>query len=114
MDGEIQQFEEVAVTSDAPRERIRLTLIGEFRAETPDGQSLLPVSRKARALLCIIGMARPQGALRAVAGALLWTSKHREASCSRCWPRAGAPTCWQPSEAVWFSILNRFGSTCWI
>jgi TolB-like protein/Tfp pilus assembly protein PilF len=79
MDGEIQQFEEVAVTSDAPRERIRLTLIGEFRAETPDGQSLLPVSRKARALLCIIGMARPQGALRAVAGALLWTSKHREA-----------------------------------
>lgn len=79
MDGEIQQFEQVATAGVAPRQRIRLTLIGEFRAETPDGQSLLPVSRKARALLCIIGMARPQGALRAVAGALLWSSKHREA-----------------------------------
>jgi TolB-like protein/Tfp pilus assembly protein PilF len=79
MDGEIQQFEKAAVLGEAPRQRIRLTMIGEFRAETPEGQSLLPVSRKARALLCIIGMARPQGALRAVAGALLWSSKHREA-----------------------------------
>lgn len=79
MDGEIQQFEQIATTTDLPRQRIRLSLIGDFRAETPEGQSLLPVSRKARALLCIIGMARPQGALRAVAGALLWSSKHREA-----------------------------------
>ncbi len=79
MDGEIQQFDQTVIASDRPRERIRLTMIGDFRAETPDGQSLLPVSRKARALLCIIGMARPQGALRAVAGALLWSSKHREA-----------------------------------
>lgn len=79
MDGETQEFEQVAVGSDPARHRIRLKLIGDFRAETPDGQSLLPVSRKARALLCIIAMARPQGALRAVAGTLLWTSKHREA-----------------------------------
>ena len=79
MDGEIQQFERAEIVSDEPQHRIRLTLVGEFRAETPDGRSLLPVSRKARALLCIIGMARPQGALRAVAGALLWSSKHREA-----------------------------------
>ena len=79
MDGEIEQFDRGMTTSDAVRCRIRLSLIGDFRAETPDGQSLLPVSRKARALLCIIGMARPQGALRAVAGALLWSSKHREA-----------------------------------
>ena len=79
MDGEIEQFEQSSITGAATRCRIRLSLIGEFRAETPDGQSLLPVGRKARALLCIIGMARPQGALRAVAGALLWSSKHREA-----------------------------------
>src|SRR6185437_14651155 len=59
--------------------RIRLSLIGEFLAEDAEGNSLLPVSKKARALLCIIAMARPQGALRAVAGALLWSSRNREA-----------------------------------
>ena len=79
MEGEIEYFEPNSMVETAPKYRIRLTLIGDFRAETPDGRSLLPVSRKARALLCIIGMARPQGALRAVAGALLWSSKHREA-----------------------------------
>ncbi len=79
IDGEVEQFEPGSIKVSAAQPRIRLTLIGDFRAETPDGQSLLPVSRKARALLCIIGMARPQGALRAVAGALLWASKHREA-----------------------------------
>ena len=79
MDGEVEQFEQSSIIGEATRCRIRLTMIGDFRAETPDGQSLLPVGRKARALLCIIGMARPQGALRAVAGALLWSSKQREA-----------------------------------
>ena len=79
MDGEIVHIEEHSIVGETPKIRIRLNLIGDFRADSPDGQSLLPVSRKARALLCIIGMARPQGALRAVAGALLWSSKHREA-----------------------------------
>ena len=79
MNGEVDQFEHRSVAETETRYRIRLSLIGDFRAETPDGQSLLPVSRKARALLCIVGMARPQGALRAVAGTLLWSSKHREA-----------------------------------
>lgn len=79
MDSEVEQVGQAAVVKAAPNYRIKLSLIGDFRAETPDGQSLLPVSRKARALLAIIGMARPQGALRAVAGALLWSSKHREA-----------------------------------
>jgi TolB-like protein len=79
MDGEVEQLEQAQATGSTTRCRIRLTLIGDFRAETPDGQSLLPAGRKARALLAIIGMARPQGALRAVAGALLWSSKHREA-----------------------------------
>src|ERR1700712_4864175 len=79
MDGEIVHIEQNSITDDTPRIRIRLRLVGDFRADSPDGQSFLPVSRKARALLCIIGMARPQGALRAVAGALLWSSKHREA-----------------------------------
>ena len=79
MDGEIVHIEPGSIADETPKIRIRLTLVGDFRAESPEGQSLLPVSRKARALLCIIGMARPQGALRAVAGALLWSSKHREA-----------------------------------
>ena len=79
MDGEILHIGQSSNVEENPGIRIRLRLIGDFRADGPDGQSLLPVSRKARALLCIIGMARPQGALRAVAGALLWSSKHREA-----------------------------------
>ena len=79
MDGQIVHIEQNSIRDETPKIRIRLSLVGDFRADGPDGQSLLPVSRKARALLCIIGMARPQGALRAVAGALLWSSKHREA-----------------------------------
>ncbi|MDP9097016.1 MAG: hypothetical protein M3N26_10785, partial [Pseudomonadota bacterium] len=79
MNGEVVHIEPRSSVDQTPKIRIRLTLIGDFRADSPDGQSLLPISRKARALLCIIGMARPQGALRAVAGALLWSSKHREA-----------------------------------
>ncbi len=79
MEGGIAHIEQRSSVDEASKIRIRLTLIGDFKADTADGQSLLPVSRKARALLCIIGMARPQGALRAVAGALLWSSKHREA-----------------------------------
>ena len=79
MDGEIAHIEPRSIVDETPKIRIRLRLIGEFHADSADGASLLPVSRKARALLCIIGMARPQGALRAVAGALLWSSKHREA-----------------------------------
>ena len=79
MDGEILHLGQNSIVKENPGIRIRLRLVGDFRADGPDGQSLLPVSRKARALLCIIGMARPQGALRAVAGALLWSSKHREA-----------------------------------
>ena len=79
MDGEVVHFEQRSVVDKVPAIRIKLRLIGDFRADGPDDQSLLPVSRKARALLCIIGMARPQGALRAVAGALLWPGKHREA-----------------------------------
>ena len=77
--GEVVHFEQDSVVDNSPAIRIKLRLIGDFRADGPDDQSLLPVSRKARALLCIIGMARPQGALRAVAGALLWPGKHREA-----------------------------------
>ncbi len=79
MDSQIVPVEPTSLVEPPPSTRIRLSLIGEFRADGIDGQSLLPVSRKARALLCIIGMARPQGALRAVAGALLWSGKHREA-----------------------------------
>ena len=79
MDGELAPIEPRSVVDGSPAIRIRLKLIGDFRADGVDGQSLLPVSRKARALLCIIGMARPQGALRAVAGALLWSGKHRDA-----------------------------------
>src|SRR4051794_12885700 len=78
MEGELERLEEESVAS-TPGPRIWLHLIGNFRAEDADGNSLLPISKKARALLAIIGMARPQGALRAVAGALLWSSRNREA-----------------------------------
>src|SRR4051794_5132241 len=79
MEGEVERFGETSEEATVAGPRVRLFLIGEFRAEDPHGNSVLPVSKKARALLCIIAMARPQGALRAVAGALLWSSRNREA-----------------------------------
>ncbi|MBV8914135.1 MAG: hypothetical protein JOZ05_13985, partial [Acetobacteraceae bacterium] len=79
MEGEVERPEGPSTETAGSKPRIRLSLIGPFRAEDPEGRSLLPVSKKARALLCIIAMARPQGALRAVAGALLWSSRNREA-----------------------------------
>ncbi|GAC1338882.1 MAG: hypothetical protein NVSMB18_06120 [Acetobacteraceae bacterium] len=79
MSGEIEQVERESVPGCIVLPRLRMHLIGDFRAIDQEGRSLLPASRKARALLCIIGMGRPQGALRAVAGALLWDSKNREA-----------------------------------
>ncbi len=78
MEDELERLDEIDPAS-TPGHRIRLHLIGNFRAEDAEGNSLLPVNKKARALLAIIGMARPQGALRAVAGALLWSSSNREA-----------------------------------
>lgn len=124
MDGEIAHIEPGSIVDQAPKIRIRLTLIGDFRADSADGQSLLPVSRKARALLCIIGMARPQGALRAVAGALLWSSKHREAVANSLRQALGElqpllAACGRPyliatkrgrlvldPEAVWVDVLD--------
>ena len=124
MDGEVEHFERQLSPDTGSRYRIRLSLIGDFRAETPDGQSLLPVSRKARALLCIIGMARPQGALRAVAGALLWSSKHREAVANSLRQALGElqpllAACGRPyllatkrgrlvldADAVWIDVLD--------
>ena len=79
MEADVVHVEQRSNVDENPAIRISLRLIGDFRADGTDGRSLLPISRKARALLCIIGMARPQGALRAVAGALLWSGKHREA-----------------------------------
>lgn len=124
MDGEIVHIEPRSIVDEAPKIRIRLTLIGDFQADSADGQSLLPVSRKARALLCIIGMARPQGALRAVAGALLWSSKHREAVANSLRQALGElqpllAVCGRPyliatkrgrlvldPEAVWVDVLD--------
>lgn len=124
MDGEIVHIEPRSSVDEAPKVRIRMTLIGDFRADSADGQSLLPVSRKARALLCIIGMARPQGALRAVAGALLWSSKHREAVANSLRQALGElqpllATCGRPylietkrgrlvldPESVWVDVLD--------
>jgi len=124
MDSEVEHFEQRTVPALGPQYRIRLSLIGDFRCETPDGQSLLPVSRKARALLCIIGMARPQGALRAVAGALLWSSKHREAVANSLRQALGElqpllTTCGRPyllatkrgrlvldPDSVWIDVLD--------
>jgi TolB-like protein len=123
MDSEVERFEPGAADA-ASYPRIRLSLIGEFRAEDAEGNSLLPVSKKARALLCIIAMARPQGALRAVAGALLWSSRNREAVANSLRQALGElqpllATCGRPyllstkrgrlvldPDSVWIDVLD--------
>ena len=78
MDSETEQIA-TGRTETSAAYRVRMRLIGDFRAEDDQGNSILPVSRKARALLCIIAMGGAQGAQRAVAAALLWTSKNKDA-----------------------------------
>jgi len=55
-----------------------LRLVGEFEAHAEDGASVLPVSRKARALLAVIALHRPQPVRRDFAASLLWSGKPRD------------------------------------
>ena len=55
-----------------------IRLLGTFEARTADGTSALPVSKKARALLCLVALHRPQALRRDFAAGLLWSSKPRD------------------------------------
>ena len=55
--------------------RLKLHLVGELRAELPDGRSVLPVSRKARALLALVAAQSPQSIRRDAAASMLWSNK---------------------------------------
>lgn len=55
-----------------------LQLLGPFEARTADGTSALPISKKARALLCLVALHRPQALRRDLAAGLLWSAKPRD------------------------------------
>jgi DNA-binding SARP family transcriptional activator/tetratricopeptide (TPR) repeat protein len=54
---------------------LRLTLFGQMRAEGAAGQSVLPRSRKTRALLAVLALAAPKPVLRARLTRLLWSGR---------------------------------------
>ena len=64
----------------ARRDSVRLwiTLLGDFEATVESGQSVLPVSKKARALLALIAAQMPQPLRREFAAGLLWSGKPRD------------------------------------
>ena len=55
-----------------------MRLLGDFEAQTESGQSVLPVSKKARALLALIAAQMPQPLRREFAAGLLWSGKPRD------------------------------------
>ena len=58
--------------------RLKICLVGEFRAQLPDGTAALPVSRKARALLALVAAQAPQSVRRDAAASILWSGKLRD------------------------------------
>ncbi len=58
--------------------RLWLRLVGEFEAQTEDGTSVLPVSKKARALLALLAAHMPQPVRRDFAASLLWSGKPKD------------------------------------
>lgn len=60
------------------RMRLRLRLVGEFEALLENGDSVLPVSKKARALLALVAAHMPQPVRRDFAASLLWSGKPRD------------------------------------
>ena len=58
--------------------RLWLRLVGEFEAQVENGASVLPVSKKARALLALVAAHMPQPVRRDSAAALLWSGKPRD------------------------------------
>ena len=58
--------------------RLWLRLVGDFEATLEDGTSVLPVSKKARALLSLVAAHMPQPLRRDFAASLLWSGKPRD------------------------------------
>lgn len=55
-----------------------LRLLGHMRAEDSTGRSVLPRTRKARAVLAVIALASPRPVLRLQLTALLWSQREKE------------------------------------
>lgn len=64
----------------ARRDSVRLwvRLLGDFEANLESGQSVLPISKKSRALLALIAAQMPQPLRREFAAGLLWSGKPRD------------------------------------
>ena len=58
--------------------RLWVRLLGDFEANLESGQSVLPISKKARALLALIAAQMPQPLRREFAAGLLWSGKPRD------------------------------------
>ena len=58
--------------------RLWVRLLGDFEASLENGQSVLPVSKKARALLALVAAQMPQPLRREFAAGLLWSGKPRD------------------------------------
>jgi DNA-binding SARP family transcriptional activator len=54
---------------------VKLRLIGQMEAWSNNGESILPSSRKARALLAILALSAPNPVLRIRAAELLWSGR---------------------------------------
>ena len=57
---------------------LRLTLIGQMEAWTPDATNVLPLGRKTRALLAILALSAPRPVVRSRLAELLWSRRHEE------------------------------------
>ena len=57
---------------------LRLTLIGQMAAWTPDDANVLPIGRKTRALLAILALSAPRPVVRSRLAELLWSRRHEE------------------------------------
>ncbi len=67
-----------AVAHTAEPVAVRLRLIGQMEASTPNGESILPPGRKTRALLAIIALSAPRPVLRSRLAELLWSRRPEE------------------------------------
>lgn len=58
--------------------RLWLRLVGDFEAHLENGRSVLPISKKARALLSLVAAHMPQPLRRDFAASLLWSGKPKD------------------------------------
>ncbi len=57
---------------------LHLRLIGNMTARTPDGENILPLGRKTRALLAILALSAPRPVVRSRLAELLWSRRLEE------------------------------------